>query len=62
VTEFLEKKATTGTSSEEESIVTNVGWTIYGGEPVLRDTGGLNLFEIYLKQPPLIRSAIFESL
>jgi len=61
VTELLEKKATTGTSSEEESIVTNVGWTIYGGEPVPHDvTGGL--FEIYLKQPPLIRSATFESL
>ena len=44
VTEFLEKKATSGASSEEESIVTNVGWTIYGGEPITYDTGGKNIF------------------
>jgi len=52
VTEFLEKKATTGASSEEESIVTNVAWTIYGGKTVPYGTA-INSFEIYLNSSRL---------
>jgi hypothetical protein len=31
VTDFLEKKSTTGATSEEEATMKSIAWTVYGG-------------------------------